>query len=162
MKKILILISAIALGLSFYASVPAQVVSGRTVYEVLKQQHRSVQRLLDNIISKNDLTDEDYSSLKDQLSTHMSNEEKYFYPLLEQNDSTRELALQAYDAHNAAKRTLSEIKPSDSDKESVMAKVKLLKEQLDRHIQDEEGKIFPAAKKVISEDQAKDLVRSFE
>ena len=79
---------------------------------------------------------------KERLIAEM--EEKVFYPALKQKD-TEELLLEATEEHLSAKRLLAdlmELAPSD---ERWMAKMKVLREQIEHHVREEERSVLPRA-----------------
>jgi hemerythrin-like domain-containing protein len=78
-----------------------------------------------------------------------ADEEKLFYPRLENNDETRQLVLEAYAEHDVGKKVSNDIDSSTSD-DVKLEKVKVLSEAVDQHFAREEGDLFKKAKKVLS------------
>ena len=53
----------------------------------------------------------------------------------------------------------AEICKMDENDKMWIPKVKVLSDMIDHHVEEEEGEVFKAAKKVLSEDQEKKILR---
>jgi hemerythrin superfamily protein len=94
--------------------------------------------------------------LEDALAGHATIEEQIFYPGVMVKD-TEDILREAVEEHLAVKRVIAdilEIAPTDS---SFDAKMKVLKEQVSHHVEEEEGELFPRVKKVFSDDALEDM-----
>lgn len=129
------------------------------IYQVLRQEHDQVQEMLDQQVEgkKTGMLKE----IQQQLNAHMSIEEKLFYPLLTKEEVSKEDAFEAYEEHHVAKVTLNELMRMDADDERFMAKMKVLKELIDHHVQEEERNLFKVSKKVLDGNKAKELGQKF-
>ncbi len=125
--------------------------------ELLKQQHDEVKELFQKAEkAEGDALLELFESIADDLAVHAAIEEKQFYPATK-SARTEELLHEAVEEHLAAKRVIAdllEMEPSDPQFE---AKVKVLKELVEHHIEEEEGELFPKVKRLLSEDELEDL-----
>jgi hemerythrin-like domain-containing protein len=112
--------------------------------ELLKQQHREVEGLFEQIENTDD--DEEMielvQDLADNFAAHATIEERIFYPAA-YGESTEELLKEAVEEHLSAKRLLSDILAAKAGDESLEAKLKVLKEQIEHHVQEEENELFP-------------------
>src|SRR5437588_11074650 len=82
------------------------------------------------------------------LSLHEELEETLFYPELKRTETTEELILEGYQEHHVMDLLMEEIsrlKPSD---EAWAPKVKVLQENTEHHIEEEEGELFPKVRKI--------------
>ena len=83
----------------------------------------------------------------DMLTVHATIEEEIFYPAARKGTGDEELLDEAQVEHDAAKDLIAQIKDMDPEDELYDAKVKVLGEQIDHHVQEEESGLFPQAKK---------------
>jgi len=84
-----------------------------------------------------------------ELTVHTVIEEEIFYPACREAGKD-DLRLEAYVEHDGAKVLIAEIEASDPDNEFYDAKIKVLSEQIEHHVKEEErpGKgLFAAARK---------------
>ena len=89
-----------------------------------------------------------WEELSSMLSLHEELEETYFYPRLREASSTEDLILEGYQEHHVMDLLIAEIsalKPSD---EAWEPKIKVLQENTEHHIEEEEGELFPKVRKV--------------
>jgi hemerythrin superfamily protein len=125
--------------------------------KLLKQQHEEAKSLFKKIEgAEEDQKQELFDRLADALAVHATIEEKHFYPATK-NARTEELLQEAVEEHLGAKRIIAdllEMSPSDAQFD---AKVKVLKEMVEHHVEEEEEELFPKVKKMLSEDELEDL-----
>ena len=130
------------------------------IYDLLKIEHRDVKKLFKQIVDNERYQDDVYSTIKTALTLHMDAEEKVFYSKLENNPESRDIVLEAFEEHDVGKKIINDIDNSTAD-DVKLAKVKVLSEAIDQHIDEEEGDLFKKAKKVLSDDQEHDIARQF-
>jgi hemerythrin-like domain-containing protein len=88
---------------------------------------------------------------------HARIEETIFYPALENADETRDITLEAFEEHRLVKQLLGELQSMGKDEEEWTAKFTVLKENIEHHVEEEEGEMFTKARKVLSEEDAETL-----
>jgi hemerythrin superfamily protein len=119
--------------------------------ELLKQDHREVKELFQEAESadgrqKNAVFDR----IKKALQTHTRIEEGVFYPAMEKKEELKDIVLESYEEHKQVKNLLSEMDALVSDSEKFEPKLKVLKEKVEHHAEEEEeGKMFPKARKLF-------------
>ncbi len=89
-----------------------------------------------------------WDQLKNMLTLHEEMEETLFYPTLKEEKPTEDLILEAYQEHHVMDLLIaevSELKPSD---ETWSPKIKVLQENTEHHIEEEEGELFPKVRKI--------------
>lgn len=130
-----------------------------TFFDLLRQDHDKVRDLFEQIEEdeEGENREELFSGLRSELQEHLQLEEKFFYPVLEQSDDTRDKALEAYEEHNVAKTVLGEFSNLDREDERWDAKIKVLREIVNHHLQEEEKNVFKLAKKALEQDQIKQI-----
>lgn len=85
-----------------------------------------------------------------ELTVHTQLEEEIFYPTMREaddSDEVRSLLDEAEVEHASAKDLISQIASMAPEEELYDAKVKVLGEYVKHHIKEEEGEMFPKAKK---------------
>ena len=122
---------------------------------MLKEDHRKVEDLFEKAEKARD---EDRKKVLVQeicteLMIHSMVEEEIFYPACKDQIEDEEVLDEAYVEHDGAKLLINEIEAGGPDDDFYEAKVKVLKEQIEHHVKEEEGELFPAAKKVLSKEE---------
>lgn len=130
------------------------------IYDLLKQEHKDVKKLFKQILDEEQFQENIYTQIKTALQLHMAGEEKLLYPRLENNEETRQLTLESYEEHEVGKKVMSDIDNS-SDNDSRLAKVKVLSEAIDMHVEEEEGDLFKKARRVLSSEDEHTIAKQF-
>ena len=79
----------------------------------------------------------------DMLTVHATIEEEIFYPAAREADVESDLLDEAEVEHASAKDLIGQIRSMSSDDDLYDAKVRVLGEYIDHHVDEEEGEIFP-------------------
>ena len=130
-------------------------------FNLLKSDHEKVAGILTSIEETTERAakgrEELFARLKQELDLHAKIEEEIFYPALEESEETREVTLEAYEEHRLVKQLLAELEVEPKDTEEWTAKFTVLKENIEHHVEEEEGEMFKQARKVLSEDEIETL-----
>ena len=130
-------------------------------FTLLKADHKKVAGILEKIDETTERAvktrEELFTQLKTELDIHTRIEETIFYPALKDADETRDITLEALEEHKVVKTLLGELESLGKDKEEWTAKFTVLKENIEHHVEEEEGEMFPKARKVLGEDGAETL-----
>lgn len=136
------------------------------IYTLLKKDHHTVKSVFQELeettsraVKKREHL---FAELNMELTVHALAEEKYLYPLLKEADESHELALEAVEEHKVVKRLLKELEAGDKGTDEWLAKLKVLKENVEHHVEEEEGELFKKAKQVIEPDVAEQLAKEVE
>jgi hemerythrin superfamily protein len=116
---------------------------------LLKQDHDDVQKLFKEFESaKGDGRKEKLArQICLELTVHTKIEEEIFYPACD-GKIEEDLLKEAYVEHDAAKVLIAEIEAGDGKSDDYFdAKVQVLSEEVDHHIKEEEGELFPQVRK---------------
>jgi hemerythrin superfamily protein len=118
--------------------------------ELLESQHRDVEKLFAKIDKATTPRDKAalFAQLADALAMHASIEEHQFYPAVRAK-GTEDILLESLEEHVGIKRVLADLLALSSDDETFDAKIKVLKEQVEHHVNEEETDLFPKSKKVL-------------
>jgi DNA-binding FrmR family transcriptional regulator len=127
-------------------------------FELLKKDHKKVSTLFKQIESAaGDAKLRIFRQLKSELDVHAHVEETIFYPALEREKETREITLEAYEEHRVVKDLLSQLDAATSANEEWEARLTVLKENVEHHVEEEEGELFDKASDVLTGEQAEEL-----
>jgi len=130
-------------------------------FTLLKTDHETVAGILASIEETTERAvkgrDELFTRLKRELDLHAKIEEEIFYPALEDADETRDVTLGAYEEHRLVKQLLAELETESKDTEEWTAKFTVLKENIEHHVEEEEGEMFKKARQVLSDEEIETL-----
>src|ERR1700733_12775970 len=100
-----------------------------------------------------------FDEIKAALEVHATIEEEIFYPAVKKarSENVKDEVREAYEEHKQIKSLLGQIASITPVDESWDAKVKVLKEDVEHHVKEEEGEMFPDAKKFLHEAGLMDL-----
>lgn len=117
--------------------------------QLLKADHREVEKMFSEFEKTNGAATK--SKLADQiclaLKVHTQIEEEIFYPAAREALTDEEMIDEAVVEHAAAKDLIAEIEAMDVGEDLFDAKVKVLSEQIEHHVQEEEKEMFPKLQK---------------
>ena len=145
---------------------PAKGKHAMNIFDIIVHDHENVktiiQKLLTSTTRAGKTREQQFMKLRDELSQHMFAEEQLFYPFLMDHADDREPVHEALEEHRSARIVLSDVESTPVEDESWHPKLKVLHEQIDHHIQEEESDIFELAHEFIDEDMAQDLGQKFQ
>ena len=128
--------------------------AGDDAIKLLTADHKEVRALFKEYekLVEADADDEEKQTLAEQicmmLTVHATAEEELFYPAArEAMGEDEDLIDEADVEHASAKDLIAQIQESSPAEELYDAKVKVLGEYIEHHVKEEEGEIFPKAKK---------------
>ena len=140
-----------------------------TAIEILKKDHKDALDLIERIENAaGDAGAESrvklFDDLKEALTLHTRAEEKVFYPELEDFSETSALIEESYKEHRKVSEILS--KMDNLKTEPIGSEWKLLfdelKQNVEHHVQEEEGVLFPLAEKLLSHTELRDMFLEIE
>lgn len=130
-------------------------------FTLLKTDHKKVAGIFEKLeptTERGVKTREDlFAQLKNELDVHTRIEEEIFYPALKEAEETHDIVLEGYEEHAVVKTLLAELDELAKDDETWGAKLKVLQENVEHHVEEEETEMFPKAKKVLSEEEVEAL-----
>ncbi len=92
-------------------------------------------------------------ALTSGLNVHEAIEEQILYPALRPHAETHNIVLEGIEEHHVADIIIKELHEVRKDNEKWGAKFKVLKENIEHHIQEEERMMFPAARGVLAREE---------
>ena len=132
-------------------------------FNLLKADHRKVEKLFSQLESASGQAKmRVFEQIKTELELHTHIEEKIFYPALEKPKQTHDLTLEAYEEHDVVKKLLRELSRAKTPNEEWEAKAKVLQENVEHHVEEEENELFEKAEAALSEEQIEALGEQME
>ena len=129
--------------------------------QILEREHRRFEDLLKQGEETTDRAKktrrELLATLGAELNEHELMEEKVLYPALQAHPEGRDIVLEGFAEHHVADLLMGELREVATDDEQWGAKFKVLKENIEHHIQEEEGEMFRTARGVFSREEMQDL-----
>lgn len=130
-------------------------------FKLLKDDHRRVAKLFKELEATSGKATKSrehlFAQLRNELQLHTEIEEQYMYPLLEENDETRDMVLESYEEHDLVKTILNEMEKENLGSEAWEAKLTVMKENVEHHVSEEEEELFPEAEEILSDDAINQL-----
>jgi hemerythrin superfamily protein len=134
--------------------------------DLLIADHEKVRKLLqdlDKTTERGVRTREDlFKRVKDELTVHEIIEEEIFYPALKEHPKAKEIVLEAFEEHNVVDTLMGELSELPFDDETWGAKFTVMKENIEHHVEEEEGEMFAKARQAFSRDELEALGRVME
>ena len=116
------------------------------VTELLKADHDRVDELFEKVKANADGDNKDvFQTIRQELELHTHVEEQIFYPnLLENGDEElQKIVREGLEEHGQVKTLLTEMGPMSGDDEKFKAKLQVLMENVEHHVEEEEREMFP-------------------
>jgi hemerythrin superfamily protein len=119
---------------------------------MLTEDHKKVKKLFSDFDKlKESGSDEEKSAVVEkicnELTIHAELEEEIFYPAVREAIDEGDLMDEALVEHAGAKALIAQLEDMDPEDDLYDAKVTVLGEQINHHVEEEEGEMFPKAKK---------------
>ena len=128
--------------------------------ELLKQDHAKVKELLEHAEDAEQGKERNaiFDKIKNELETHARIEESVFYPAVQKHEELKDMVLESLEEHKQVKTLLREMDNLSKDSEKFEPKLKVLKENVEHHAEEEEeGKMFPKVRKLFNAQELQDL-----
>ena len=119
--------------------------------ELLKQDHQKVKQLFEQCQTAKDKKQQKqiFKEIKTELETHTRLEETIFYPAIEEYEELKDMVLESLEEHKQVKTVLREMSRLSPSSERFKPKFKVLKDDVEHHAEEEEGKMFPKIRRLI-------------
>jgi len=128
---------------------------------LLKEDHEKVKRLLAELETTTErgikTRSELFATIKGELTVHEMIEEEIFYPELRAHPKAKDIVLEGYQEHHVVDLLMSELEALDVTDETWGAKAKVMQENVEHHIEEEEGEMFPKARQVFDRAELADI-----
>jgi len=126
--------------------------------KLLKNDHRQVEKIFSQLEKGNGNREQLFRELANELTVHAEIEEQLFYPAVKNAKQTHDLVLESFEEHKQVKLVLADLDKADKTTEHWLAGLKVLMEDVQHHVGEEEKELFPKVEdKVLSRQELEDL-----
>ncbi|MFG0852744.1 hemerythrin domain-containing protein [Pseudomonas sp. FYR_2] len=137
--------------------------------DLLIQDHKLVKKLLEELSTTTERAVKKRAELlrriEQELQIHTALEEEILYPAIKQAGGKEEAKMyyEAKEEHRTVDAlVLPDLLHTETGTVEFSGRVKVMKELLEHHIEEEEGELFPTAKKLLGKDTLKELGQAME
>jgi hemerythrin-like domain-containing protein len=128
---------------------------------LLKADHDRMRDLLTQLESTTErgvkTRTELFATIKGELTVHEVIEEEIFYPELKAHPKAKDIVLEGYEEHHVVDLVMGELENLPVDDETWGAKAVVMKENVEHHMEEEEGEMFKTARSVFDKAELDDL-----
>lgn len=130
--------------------------------QVLKQQHEEVASLFEQFEKARTRKAALAQEICEKLSIHDKIEREIFYPAVNENEELKDMILEGLEEHHLVQILLKQISECDPSDETFEAKVKVLQELIEHHVEEEEQEMFKAIRGAVDKKLLNELGRRLE
>lgn len=134
--------------------------TSQNAVDLLKADHDVVEGLFEQVKANEDGNNAAvFKKIKSELDTHTHIEETIFYPFLldKGKEDIKKIVWEGIEEHRQAKMFLSELSTLAGTADKFKAKLKVLMEDIEHHVQEEEDEMFPMVEDQFSKDVLHEL-----
>jgi hemerythrin-like domain-containing protein len=128
---------------------------------LLKDDHDKVKQLLAQLEKSTErgvkTREELFATIKGEMMVHEAIEEEIFYPTLRDHPKAKDIVLEGFEEHHVVDLLMRELEETPVDDETWGAKATVMKENIEHHIQEEEGEMFKTARQVFDRNELQEL-----
>ena len=136
-----------------------------TIYEVLEREHGAVDHLLgelhDTDVAEAKRRTALVAQLVEELAAISRAEQEIVYPVLTRGPDGNAQMRDALAEHGSIETATRDLVACDVHDEMWIAKLEVLRECVDHHVQRDEGEVFAMLRKVLDDDEAQRLAVDF-
>lgn len=131
---------------------------------LLRADHREIKRLLAELEPTTErgikTRAELFERIRRELTVHEVIEEEIFYPTLKQHPRAKAIVLEGYEEHDVVDTLMGELETLPYDDETWGPKAKVMAENIEHHVDEEEGEMFAKARQVFDDRELEGLGRA--
>src|SRR5580765_6105363 len=122
--------------------------------DLIKEDHKRLKKLLEQTLeAEGGEREHRMDHLRTELVAHERMEEEVLYPRLRDEKNARASVLEGYEEHHVADVILDELLDVPPENDLWKAKVKVLMENVEHHMDEEERELFKKARAVLDRDE---------
>ena len=129
--------------------------------KLLEDDHKTVKKILDELEDTTErgvkTRDELFTRFKKEMQVHETIEEEILYPALKKHEKAKDIALEGYEEHHVVDQIMAELDDLAFDDETWGAKLKVMKENIEHHIEEEEDDMFKKARQIFSKEELEEM-----
>ena len=125
---------------------------------LLKKQHREVTALFKRFEKARSAKQRQqaFEAIADALAIHATIEERHFYPAVKRKN-TEGVLLESVEEHLQIKRVIADLLKLDTGDAAFLAKAKVLQDDVEHHVEEEEEELFPKVQKLFAKEDLESL-----
>jgi hemerythrin superfamily protein len=128
------------------------------VLTLLEEDHDEVKKLFERIEeAEGSRAREIWNQISTSLTLHEELEETHFYPKLKEEEVARDIVLESYQEHHVLDVLIEEINALEPTDEAWEPKIKVLQENVEHHIEEEQDALFPKVRKIWNADRRTEI-----
>jgi hypothetical protein len=133
------------------------------IYALLKADHDQVKELFGRLDEAAGAEERQrlFREIKSALEIHKEAEERTFYAVLSNLPEIADRIEEAMEEHADIEELIEELAALDVANGDFASQIDELREEVEHHVAEEEGEVFPAARKLLDDDQAGKLAEEF-
>lgn len=133
--------------------------SGTDALSLLKHDHDEVKKLFGQFEKASSEAKQGQlcSEICTELTIHAQIEEQDFYPEVRRHEDMVDMVLESLEEHRQVKELVEKLKGMQPGNSRMEPDMKVLKEDVEHHVQEEEEEMFPKVKKAISKERLEQL-----
>jgi hemerythrin-like domain-containing protein len=128
---------------------------------MLMDDHAKLKKLLAELETTTErgvkTREELFAKIKRELTVHEIIEEEIFYPALKAHPKAKDIVLEGYEEHGVVDILMGELTDLPYDDETWGPKAKVMIENIEHHIEEEEGEMFEKARSVFDRSELNEL-----
>jgi iron-sulfur cluster repair protein YtfE (RIC family) len=129
--------------------------------ELLKEDHEKVDALFQKVKATQEDSEKQqlFQQIKQELEVHTQIEETIFYPYLMENgdEELQDITKEGIEEHHQVKVFLREIENLSDESEKLDPKLQVMMEDVEHHVQEEEGEMFKMCEEQFDEATLEEL-----
>ena len=126
--------------------------------ELLKADHDKVDLLFQKVKATEESEHKAlFEKIKEELEIHTHIEETIFYPKMKEEPELEDIVLEGIEEHHQAKIFLRELSALTDDSGKFEPKLMVLMEDIEHHVMEEEGEMFPKVQEIFDEATLEEL-----
>ena len=129
--------------------------------KLLKLDHDKVKKLLNELDETGESAPKKranlFAKVKRELTIHEIIEEEILYPAFAEQAKLKDIVLEGYQEHHVVDLILGELSRLSPQDESWGAKLSVAKENVEHHIEEEEGEMFKKARQLFDTEELEQL-----
>ena len=129
--------------------------------KLIKQDHERFRKLMKEIDDTTErgvkTRDELFSTFEREIRAHERMEEEIFYPALLKHPKMKDMVLEGFEEHHVVDVLSDELEDVPFDDEHWAAKFTVIKENVEHHLEEEEGDMFAKARRLLDDDELETL-----
>ena len=128
---------------------------------LLKEDHEKAKNLMEELAATTErgvkTREQKWTTLLKELTIHENIEEEIFYPALHEHAKLKVIVLEALEEHHLVDDIVEQLKDTPFEDEHWSAKFKVTKENVEHHIEEEEGPMFSMVRQEFSKEELEEL-----